>query len=85
MYPGDPVEPGSDCAGTVVAVGPRQPPGGAATNIASSLSFVVGDKVFGLAHGCLGTLVTGPACMMALVPPGLSLQVTRAFVVLQVD
>lgn len=27
-----------------------------------------GDNVFGLAHGCLGTVVSGPAAMLAAMP-----------------
>lgn len=32
----------------------------------------VGDAVFGLAHGCLGTRVVGPAAMLAPMPPHLA-------------
>jgi NADPH:quinone reductase-like Zn-dependent oxidoreductase len=31
-----------------------------------------GDEVFGLAHGCLGTVVTGPAAMLVRMPPSLT-------------
>jgi NADPH:quinone reductase-like Zn-dependent oxidoreductase len=31
-----------------------------------------GQDVFGLAHGCLGTIVRGPASMLAPMPPGIS-------------
>lgn len=96
MYPGDPGEPGSDCAGIVIAVsdqaegfkGSRRgltpipddvPPGhgdeDAETRPPSGLR--VGDRVFGLAHGCLGTLVSGPASMMARMPPAMSMQVRK--------
>ncbi|GAX72979.1 hypothetical protein CEUSTIGMA_g431.t1, partial [Chlamydomonas eustigma] len=77
MYPGDPGEPGSDCAGTVLAMGPlqqQQQLGDSVTGSTYTYNFNVSDSVFGLSHGCLGTIVAGPACMMALVPPGLSLQ-----------
>lgn len=60
MYPGDPGPPGSDCAGVVLAVGPG------VTHVAP------GDRVFGLAHGCLGTVVTGPAEMLAALPGSVS-------------
>ena len=36
---------------------------------------VAGDRVFGLAHGCLGTIVSGPTCMVAKMPPDMSMQV----------
>jgi hypothetical protein len=49
------------------------PPSTAAANVGPNLA--VGDRVFGLAHGCLGTLASGPACMMAPMPPGMSMQV----------
>ena len=80
MYPGDPGEPGSDCAGVIMAVGGageklhgHPPPSDAAAGGNGDL--VVGDRVFGLAHGCLGTLVSGPGCMMAKMPPGMTMQV----------
>lgn len=56
MYPGDPGPPGSDCAGTILAVG------------AGVTRFKPGESVFGLAHGCLGTVVTGPADMLVHMP-----------------
>ncbi|KAF7455817.1 Type I fatty acid synthase, partial [Cryptosporidium felis] len=46
LYPGDPGPPGSDCSGTVVAVGE------------GVKDFKVGDNVFGIAPGCLKTFVT---------------------------
>ena len=60
MYPGDPGPPGSDCAGVVLAVGDN----------VSHLK--AGDSVFGLAHGCLGTAVSGPAQMVVPMPPSVS-------------
>ena len=60
MYPGDPGPPGSDCAGVVLAVG-------------DNVSHIkAGDPVFGLAHGCLGTAVSGPAQMVVPMPPSVS-------------
>ena len=53
-----------------MALGPPSP---AAEGVGPNLA--VGDRVFGLAHGCLGTLASGPACMMALMTPGMSMQV----------
>ena len=89
MYPGDPGEPGSDCAGIVIAVSDqveRIRESRALTPISGDVSghgddaggpsgLKVGDRVFGLAHGCLGTLVSGPAAMMARMPPAMSMQV----------
>lgn len=60
MYPGDPGPPGSDCAGVVLAVG---------ENVSHLRA---GDAVFGLAHGCLGTAVSGPAEMVVPMPPSVS-------------
>ena len=68
LYPGDPGEPGSDCAGTVVHVGSRA---------AGASGLRVGDRVYGLAHGCMGTLVAGPAEMMTRLHPAISMQVGR--------
>ncbi len=48
MYPGDPGNPGSDMSGVVVA--PRS---------SADQDLAVGKRVFGLAHGCLGTVVSG--------------------------
>ena len=53
MYPGDPGPPGADCAGVIMAVGPA-----VATSITVvSPSFRVGDAVFGIAPGSLGSCV----------------------------
>lgn len=60
MYPGDPGPPGSDCAGVVLETG---------DNVAHLKR---GDAVFGLAHGCLGTAVSGPAAMVVQMPSNLS-------------
>eukprot|EP00883_Tetradesmus_obliquus_P011533 jgi/Sobl393_1/4315/SZX67650.1 len=60
MYPGDPGAPGSDAAGVVMAAG------------ADVAHLSPGDDVFGLAHGCLGTVVKGPAAMLVPMPPHLT-------------
>lgn len=79
MYPGDPGEPGSDCAGVVLAMGAPAPPPVVTDSSSNSnrqqtaRHLAVGDRVFGLAHGCLGTVVAGPACMLAPMPPDLSM------------
>jgi NADPH:quinone reductase-like Zn-dependent oxidoreductase len=36
------------------------------------VSLVPGKEVFGLAHGCLGTIVVGSAATLALLPPSVS-------------
>ena len=60
MYPGDPGPPGSDCAGVILETG---------DNVSHLRK---GDAVFGLAHGCLGTAVSGPAAMVVQLPSNLS-------------
>ena len=60
MYPGDPGPPGSDCSGVVMRVG------------RGVRDLQPGDEVFGLAHGCLGTVVVSPAATLATLPPNLS-------------
>ncbi len=62
MYPGDPGPPGSDCAGIVTAVGKG------VTHLKP------GDAVFGLAHGCLGTIVSSPAATLVAMPPNVSFE-----------
>ena len=49
MYPGDPGDPGGDCAGVVVRAGE------------GVAGLRPGDAVFGLAGGCLGSHVTTDA------------------------
>ncbi|KAK9866522.1 hypothetical protein WJX84_008502 [Apatococcus fuscideae] len=61
MYPGDPGNPGADCAGIVTAVG-----------CAVQDLHKVGDYVFGQAEGCLGTLVVTSAHTMVPCPQLLS-------------
>ena len=56
MYPGDPGQPGSECAGTVIAVGE------------DVTGFNVGDKVVALAPGCMRTHLTVAASLAALRP-----------------
>jgi NADPH:quinone reductase-like Zn-dependent oxidoreductase/acyl carrier protein len=62
MYPGDPGPPGSDCSGIVTAVGKG------VTHLRP------GDAVFGLAHGCLGTIVSSPAATLVAMPPNFSFE-----------
>ena len=89
MYPGDPGPPGSDCAGIVMRAGSAVTglqPGeddllSRMMNAHQALSILTlscdesaGDVVFGLAHGCLGTVVATPAAMLAPMPNTLSFQ-----------
>ena len=60
MYPGDPGNPGADMAGTVVSVG------GAVTSLR------VGQAVFGLSPGCLGSHITTTPETLAALPPCVS-------------
>merc|ERR1719174_1525184 len=55
MYPGDPGMPGGDCSGVVV-------------DIRDSGSFCVGQAVFGLAEGCLGTEVNALSDLIVPLP-----------------
>ncbi len=62
MYPGiDPGPPGSDCAGVITHIAPGAP----------FHNLCPGDKVIGLAHGCLGTAVVAPAATLVKLPPGI--------------
>ena len=61
MYPGDPGHPGADVSGTVVAVG------------AGVSRLRVGQRVFGLAPGCLGSHVICTEETLAPLPHGISL------------
>ena len=63
MYPGDPGAPGGDCSGVVVRAGP--PTGG-------SPALAVGQRVFGLAAGSLGSHVHASAHTLVPLPAGLS-------------
>ena len=65
MYPGDPGPPGGDCAGVVVAAG-RPVPGGP--------SHTIGQAVFGLASGCLGSHVLASAHTLVPMPWCLSFE-----------
>ncbi|WP_129674294.1 type I polyketide synthase [Candidatus Chloroploca sp. Khr17] len=60
MYPGDPGQPGSECAGTVVAVG------------SGVTGLHPGDEVVALASGSFRSYVTVDAKLVALRPPSLS-------------
>ena len=65
MYPGDPGPPGADCAGVVMAVGPAVPT--AASSLPLS-GFRVGDAVFGIAPGSLGSCVITTASNLVPMP-----------------
>ncbi|CDJ35952.1 LOW QUALITY PROTEIN: PKSN polyketide synthase for alternapyrone biosynthesis protein, related [Eimeria mitis] len=60
LYPGDPGPPGSDCAGTVVAVGPEVK------------RLKLGDTVFGIVPGCLRTFAVTSEDLLWKLPEGLS-------------
>ena len=64
MYPGDPGAPGGDCAGVVVAVGPT----------AGSPCPAIGQAVFGLAAGSLGSHVRASAWTLVPLPAALSFE-----------
>ena len=57
MYPGDPGNPGSDFSGTVLT---------------NQSSFKIGESVFGLSAGCLGTIVEVLQTNCAHKPPNIS-------------
>ena len=61
MYPGDPGPPGGDCAGVVVAAGP-------------GCQLSVGQPVFGLAAGSLGSHVVASAKTVVPLPAALSFE-----------
>jgi NADPH:quinone reductase-like Zn-dependent oxidoreductase/3-oxoacyl-(acyl-carrier-protein) synthase/acyl carrier protein len=63
MYPGDPGPPGGDCAGIVT----RVPEG-------VDLPFSVGDAVFGLAAGSLGSYVVASPHTLVPLPKGMSFE-----------
>ena len=65
MYPGDPGPPGADCAGVVMAVGPAGP---TAALRSMPSGFRVGDAVFGMAPGSLGSCVVTNASNLVLMP-----------------
>ena len=58
MYPGDPGPPGADCAGVVMAVGPARTP----------TSLTMGDAVFGIAPGSLGSCVVTSSSNLVPMP-----------------
>ena len=64
MYPGDPGPPGGDCAGVVTAC--SSVPSDAL--LGSTWRPAVGDRVFGLASGCLGSHVVTSDLSMVLCP-----------------
>ena len=61
MYPGDPGAPGADCAGVIMAVAPTP-----ANH--TSPGFTVGDAVFGIAPGSLGSCVVTSASNLVPMP-----------------
>ena len=61
MYPGDPGPPGADCAGVVMAVGAK-------TANHMSPGFTIGDAVFGIAPGSLGSCVVTSASSLVPMP-----------------
>eukprot|EP00915_Cephaloidophora_sp_WS-2016_P002257 GHVH01003012.1.p1 GENE.GHVH01003012.1~~GHVH01003012.1.p1 ORF type:complete len:4454 (-),score=762.62 GHVH01003012.1:53-12439(-) len=61
LYPGDPGAPGADCAGTVVAVG-------------DGVDLKLGDRVFGIAPGCLRHFVTTKRELLCQMPEGMSFE-----------
>jgi NADPH:quinone reductase-like Zn-dependent oxidoreductase/3-oxoacyl-(acyl-carrier-protein) synthase/acyl carrier protein len=63
MYPGDPGPPGGDCAGIII----RIPEG-------IELPFSVGDAVFGLAAGSLGSYVVASPHTLVPLPKGMSFE-----------
>ena len=65
MYPGDPGPPGGDCAGVVVAVGPV---------LAGSPALSVGQRVFGLAAGSLGSHVHASSKTVIPMPTSMSFE-----------
>ncbi len=69
VYPGDPGPLGSECAGTIAAVGPGVD------------SLHVGDEVLAIVPGCLATYVTGPAHFVRRRPPGLSVEQAASFAI----
>ena len=70
MYPGDPGNPGGDCAGVVVAAGV----GASAGAGSGGGSLGLGQRVFGLAVGSLGTAVACAADTMVAAPDCLSFE-----------
>ena len=65
MYPGDPGPPGGDCAGVVVARGPPA---------AGYPALAVGQPVFGLAAGSLGSHVLASAKTVVPLPGSLPVE-----------
>lgn len=65
MYPGDPGAPGGDCAGVVVQAGPLE---------SGQLQLALGQAVFGLAAGCLGSHVHASAKTVVPLPSCLSFE-----------
>ena len=70
MYPGDPGDPGGDCSGVVVEVGPGC--------VEAGCELRAGDAVFGLAAGCLATHVVTPWSTMVRMPACVSFEAAAA-------
>ena len=60
MYPGDPGPPGSDCAGVIIESG----------NLVDDME--PGQAVYGLAHGCLGSIVESPRETLVHMPSNIT-------------
>ncbi|CAJ1343367.1 unnamed protein product, partial [Effrenium voratum] len=67
MYPGDPGNPGGDCAGTVCSVG------------ADAASLRPGNDVFGIAWGCLQSYACTEALLLAPKPKSWSFEQMAAW------
>ena len=63
MYPGDPGPPGGDCAGIITRIPPD-----------CHLPYAVGDAVFGLAAGSLGSYVIASPHTLVPLPKGLTFE-----------
>eukprot|EP00922_Rhytidocystis_sp_ex-Travisia-forbesii_P020004 GHVS01029517.1.p1 GENE.GHVS01029517.1~~GHVS01029517.1.p1 ORF type:complete len:2046 (-),score=279.27 GHVS01029517.1:105-6029(-) len=72
LYPGDPGPPGSDCAGTLVALG---------TGVKDKK---IGQNVYGVAAGCLRTYATTSADLLAEMPKSMIFEEAAALPVVGV-
>lgn len=68
MYPGDPGDPGGDCAGMVL----RCSSSNSSSSMSTGSSVQAGERVFGLAAGCLGSHVVASSLAMVPMPPTVS-------------
>jgi NADPH:quinone reductase-like Zn-dependent oxidoreductase len=78
MYPGDPGAPGGDCAGVIMAAGPV---------VNGSAALAVGQPVFGLAAGSMGSHVRASARTVVPMPANLTFEAaaTMPTVLITVD